>query len=30
MSWLRIDDSFDHHPKILALGSDQRRWTLAF
>jgi hypothetical protein len=27
MSWLRIDDSFDAHPKILALGSDQRRWT---
>lgn len=27
MAWLRIDDSFDHHPKILALGSDQRRFT---
>lgn len=27
MAWLRIDDGFDHHPKILALGSDQRRWT---
>lgn len=27
MAWLRIDDGFDSHPKILALGSDQRRWT---
>lgn len=27
MAWLRIDDGFDTHPKILALGSDQRRWT---
>ena len=27
MAWLRIDDGFDSHPKILALGSDQRRFT---
>lgn len=27
MAWLRIDDGFDHHPKVLALGSDQRRYT---
>lgn len=27
MAWLRVDDGFDSHPKILALGSDQRRWT---
>lgn len=27
MAWLRIDDGFDHHPKMLELGSDQRRWT---
>jgi hypothetical protein len=27
MAWLRIDDGYDHHPKILALGSDQRRYT---
>lgn len=27
MSWLRLDDGFDTHRKILALGSDQRRWT---
>lgn len=27
MAWLRIDDAFDAHPKILALGTDQRRYT---
>jgi hypothetical protein len=27
MAWLRIDDAFDAHPKILALGNDQRRYT---
>jgi len=27
MAWLRVDDGYDSHPKILALGSDQRRWT---
>lgn len=27
MSWLRIDDGFDSHPKILGLGTDTRRWT---
>jgi hypothetical protein len=27
MAWLRIDDAFDAHPKILALGTDQRRFT---
>lgn len=27
MSWLRVDDGFDTHPKILALGTDGRRWT---
>lgn len=27
MSWLRIDDSFDTHPKILGLKTDVRRWT---
>ena len=27
MAWLRIDDAFDTHPKIVALGTDQKRWT---
>ena len=27
MSWLRIDDSFDAHPKIVGLRTDERRWT---
>lgn len=27
MSWLRIDDAFTSHPKVLALGTDARRWT---
>lgn len=27
MAWVRLDDNFDMHPKILALGTDQRRWT---
>lgn len=27
MPWLRADDTFDTHPKIVALGSDERRWT---
>jgi hypothetical protein len=27
MAWLRIDDAFDAHPKILALETDQRRYT---
>lgn len=31
MSWLRVDDVFDSHPKVLALGDgvkgDARRWT---
>lgn len=27
MAWLRIDDSFPEHPKILELGSADRRWT---
>lgn len=27
MSWLRIDDSFTSHPKILALRTPGRRWT---
>lgn len=27
MSWLRIDDSFTSHPKILALKTPGRRWT---
>lgn len=27
MSWLRLDDKFDTHSKVLALGTDDRRWT---
>lgn len=27
MAWLRVDDLFDTHPKIIALGTDERRWT---
>lgn len=27
MSWLRLDDTFDTHAKILGLGTDGRRWT---
>lgn len=27
MAWLRIDDGFPEHPKILELGSADRRWT---
>lgn len=27
MPWLRVDDGFANHPKILALGNDQARWT---
>lgn len=27
MSWLRIDDGFTNHPKVLALGTKARRWT---
>lgn len=27
MAWLRLDDTFDTHPKLLALGTDERRWT---
>lgn len=27
MAWLRIDDGFTSHPKILALGTPSRRWT---
>lgn len=27
MSWLRLDDGFDSHPKILGLNTDERRWT---
>lgn len=27
MPWLRLDDNFSHHPKILGLGTDERRWT---
>lgn len=27
MSWLRIDDGFDTHPKIIGLKTDERRWT---
>jgi hypothetical protein len=27
MAWLRIDDGFATHPKILALGSSDHRWT---
>lgn len=29
MAWARLDDTFDTHPKVLALGSDARRWTWA-
>lgn len=27
LPWLRLDDNFSHHPKILGLGTDERRWT---
>lgn len=27
MPWLRLDDTFDTHPKIVALATDERRWT---
>lgn len=27
MAWLRIDDGFTRHPKLLALGSKSDRWT---
>jgi len=27
MSWLKVCDSFDRNPKVLALGSDEKRWT---
>lgn len=27
MAWLRIDDGFTSHPKIVALGTTDRRWT---
>lgn len=27
MSWLKIDDLFDTHPKLLGLRTDDRRWT---
>lgn len=27
MSWLKLDDGFDTHPKILGLKTDARRWT---
>lgn len=26
MSWLKLDDTFDTHPKMLALGTARRRW----
>jgi hypothetical protein len=27
MSWLRVDDGFTDHPKIVALGTPAKRWT---
>jgi hypothetical protein len=27
VAWLRLDDTFDTHAKILGLGTDGRRWT---
>jgi predicted DNA-binding transcriptional regulator AlpA len=27
MTWLRLDDGFAEHPKVLALGNAQARWA---